>query len=268
MSEETETVAEYSDRDIIQSIEKGLAILRSFSAESPTFTLVEMARHVDQNRASVRRMLLTLQTLGYVASDGKNYRLTPKVLDLGYSHVSSAGLAGIVTPHLERLNERIQEACSAGTLSEGELVYVARAQSRRLITAVTGVGARLPALATAMGRVLLAGLDDETVRRHIQRHQVTPYTHFTITDPTALLEEIQTVRLQGYAIADQELEVGFRAASVPVRSASGGWGMAINIGMHGSRVSVEQARDELVPQLRETASAIERELAMHPMPFT
>lgn len=256
-----------NERDIIQSIEKGLGILRTFSDEHPTLSLVEMAALSGQSRASVRRMLLTLQTLGYVASDGRRYRPTPKVLDLGYALVSSGGLGALLTPHLERLNAQIQEACSAGILVEGDLVYVARSQSRRLISAVNGVGARLPALSTAMGRVLLADKDDETVRRYVQRHPVSPSTPMTISDPSELLDEIRAVRAQGWALADQELEVGFRAVAVPLRGHDSRVVAAINVGMHGARISRQQAIEEVVPQLQEAARVIEAELAMHPVPF-
>lgn len=265
MNEEASEPA--NGRDIIQSIEKGLGIVHCFSAQRPTLTLVEVSRLTGQSRASVRRMLLTLQALGYVAADGRRYRLTPRVLDLGYANVSSAGLGALVTPHLQRLNKDVRETASAGVLLDGEVIYVARAQTSRFMAAVSGVGARLPALATAMGRVLLADLDDESLHRYVQRHPLTPLTPSTRVEPDALVEEVRQVRAQGYAIADEELEIGFRAAAVPVRGHDGKAVVAINVGMHAARVSHKEAVAEVIPLLKETAAEVERELALHPMPF-
>ncbi|MBC9734460.1 IclR family transcriptional regulator C-terminal domain-containing protein [Nocardioides marmotae] len=267
MSDPLSDPSEPGDRDFIQSIAKGLLVLRSFSAERPTFTLAEMARETGLSRAAVRRVLLTLQSLGYVEVRGRQYAPLPKVLDLGYAFVSSAGLNGLIQAHLERLNEEIDEACSAGVLDDGQVVYVARAQTRRLLSAVMGVGARLNAASTAIGRVLLSGLDDEEVRRHLREHPAEAQTSMSITEPERLLEEVRQARLRGYAIADEELEIGFRAAAVPLRRSDGSIVAAINVGMHVSRVSLEEARAEIVPKMLAVADAIERDLAMHPMPF-
>lgn len=256
-----------TDRDFIQSIAKGMLVLRSFSADRPSYTLAEMARETELSRAAVRRILLTLQALGYVEARGRDYVLLPKVLDLGYSLVSSVGLTGLVQPHLEALNAEIHETCSAGVLSDGQVVYVARSETSRMLSAVMGVGTRLSAGATAIGRVLLSGLDDDAVRAHLRRHPVEPVTPLAISDPEEILEQVRRARIQGYAVADQELEVGFRAAAVPVRGADGQVVAAINVGMHASRISDEQARTEIIPRVQEAVARIERDLAMHPMPF-
>lgn len=255
------------DRDFIQSIAKGLLVLRSFSQSRPAFTLAEMARETGLSRAAVRRILLTLQSLGYVEASGRYYRPLPQVLELGYSLVSAAGLPGLIQPHLEALNAEIDEACSAGVMSDGEVVYIARAQTRRMLTAVADEGARLSATATAMGRALLSGLDDATVRRYIRTYPAKAMTPMTITDPDEILDKVREVRVRGWTVADQELEIGFRAAAVPLHSPDGSIMAAINTGMHVSRVSLERVETEIVPKMQMAAAEIERDLAMHPMPF-
>lgn len=258
---------EVGDRDFIQSIGKGLTVLRSFSAEKPSFTLAELARETELSRAAVRRILLTLQALGYVEARGRTYVLRPRVMDLGYSLVSSVGLTGLVQPHLEELNREIRETCSVGVLADGEVLYVARSEATRLLSAVMGVGTRLSAGGTAIGRVLLSGLDDEEVREHLRRHPVTGATPMSITDPEQLLEEVRRVRVDGYCVADQELEVGFRAAAVPIRDARGAVVAGLNVGMHAGRVGDDDARARIVPTVQAAVARIERDLAMHPMPL-
>ncbi len=255
------------DRDFIQSIGKGLTVLRSFSAEKPGFTLAELARETELSRAAVRRILLTLQTLGYVEARGRTYVLRPRVMDLGYSLVSSVGLTGLVQPHLDELNREIRETCSVGVLDDGEVLYVARSESERLLSAVMGIGTRLSAGATAIGRVLLSGLDDEGVREHLRRHPVAESTPMSITDPEEVLEEVRRARAEGYCIANQELEVGFRAAAVPIRDARGNVVAGLTVGMHAGRVGEDEARSRIVPTVQAAIARIERDLAMHPTPL-
>lgn len=264
---DTDTPIDSGNRDFIRSIEKGFMVLRAFSAAQPHFTLAAMARETGLSRAAARRVLITLQTLGYVECHGRQYHLLPQVLDLGYSFVSAGGLTDLIRPHLDALNNEIREACSAGILSDGDVVYVARSQSRRLLAADMGVGARINTASTAIGRVLLSGLDDDAVRAHLADHPPEKYTPKSITDPARVLDEVRRVREQGYAVADQELEIGFHSVAVPLRSADGEYAAAINVGMHESRFTTAEAVSTVVPKMFATAAAIERDLALHPMPF-
>lgn len=255
------------DRDFIQSIAKGLLVLRTFSADRPTATLAEMARETGLSRAAVRRILLTFQSLGYVEASGRQYRPLPKILDLGYSLVSSGGLSGLIRPHLEVLNAEIDESCSAGVMADGDVVYVARVQTRRLLTVVAGLGSRLSATSTAMGRALLSSLDDDEVREYIATYPPKPLTPMTIIDPDGILEKVREVRVKGFTISDQEIELGYRGVGVSVRSADGTIRAAISSGIHVSRVTMERIDSEIVPAMQRAAAAIERDLALHPMPF-
>lgn len=267
MQDETITELPDRDRDFIQSIAKGLLVLRTFSAERRTATLAEMARETGLSRAAVRRILLTLASLGYVEAEGRHYRPTPKVLELGYSLVSSGGIGGLIRPHLEVLNAKIDESCSAGIMTGGEVVYVARVQSRRLLTMVGGLGTRLSATSSAMGRALLSDLSDAEILEYIETYPPKALTPFTITDPHELLAKIQEVRTQGFTVADQEIELGYRAVGVPIRSADGRVCAAISSGIHVSRIPLDRVEADVVPHMVAAAAAVEGDLALHPMPL-
>lgn len=251
-------------RDLIHSIEKGLAVIRVFSSERRRCTLADVAREAGLSRAAARRMLLTLQALGYVGTSGREYFLLPRVLDLGYNVVSSAGLTGLVQPHLDALNEDLTEGCSLGVMSQGEVAFVARAQSRRLLTASLKAGERFNAFVTPVGRVLLAGLDDAEVLGVMREHPPRSYTRYTVTEPDLLLAEIRRVREQGWSVVAEELEIGFCAAAVPIRTPDGTPVAALNVGSHSSRVTPQQAAAVIVPKLQAAAATIEQELLLHP----
>ncbi|MCR6030248.1 helix-turn-helix domain-containing protein [Nocardioides sp. zg-579] len=258
---------EEGDRDFVQSVAKGLLVLRAFSADRPSLTVADLARETGLSRAAVRRIVLTLQALGYLGAQGRRLALRPRVLDLGYALMSSAGLSGLVQSHLDVLEAEVREHCSAGIFVDGEVVYIARAQSRRVLSVVTDVGARLPAASTAIGRVLLSGLDDAEIREHVARRPPTAHTHLSITDPERVLEEVRTARLNGFALASEELELGYRAVAVPLHGADGSILAAVNVRMHVGRVSLEEALRDVVPRLRLAAGRVERDLALHPLPF-
>jgi IclR family transcriptional regulator, pca regulon regulatory protein len=219
----------------VQSLERGLAVIRAFSAEQPQMTLSDAARATGLTRAAARRFLLTLVDLHYVHTDGRVFWLSPRVLELGHGYLSSLSLPEVAEPHMERLVAQVRESCSISVLDEGDVIYVARVPVSRIMTVSINVGTRLPAGRTSMGRVLLAATDD--------------------SDP-----KLAEVRRDGYAIVDQELEEGLRSIAVPLRDGSGTVVAAMNLSTHAARRSVASLRDDLLPALRETAARIEADL--------
>jgi IclR family pca regulon transcriptional regulator len=246
--------------EYVQSLERGLAVIRAFDADQPRRTLSEVARATGLTRAATRRFLLTLVDLGYVRTDGRLFTLRPRVLELGYSYLSSLGLPEVAQPHMEELVAKMHESCSLCVLDGGDIVYVARVPTRRIMTVAINVGTRFPAYATSMGRVLLAGLPTDALDGYLAGAVMQKLTPKTITDPDELRLVLARVTARGFAMVDQELEVGLRSMAVPVR-ADGQVVAALNVSMHVSRGSAESARRELLPGLRATAAAIEADLA-------
>jgi IclR family transcriptional regulator, pca regulon regulatory protein len=247
--------------EFIQSLERGLAVLRAFSADRPAMTLSEVARATDLTRATARRLLLTFEALGYMRSDGRLFELTPKVLDLGYAYVSSLKLPDIAQPFMEALSEKVHESVSAAVLDGREIVYVARVPTKRIMTIALSLGSRLPAVTTSLGRALLAELSDDALDAFLAGAPVAKLTERTITDPAELRAAIVAVRQQGYAVVDQELEVGVRSASTVLRNRRGCALAAINVSTHAGRVSLEELTTDFVPELLATAEAITAQLA-------
>jgi IclR family pca regulon transcriptional regulator len=248
------------DAHFVQSLERGLAVIRAFDARRPELTLSEVARHCDLTRAAARRFLLTLADLGYVRTDGRMFRLTPRVLELGYAYLSSLSLPEVAAPHLERLVEEVHESSSMSVLDGDDIVYVARVPMARIMTVAINVGTRFPAYATSMGRVLLAALPGNALEEYLGRITLQRLAPRTTTAPEALRSELSRVRAQGFAIVDQELEGGLRAVAAPVRDRAGTTVAAINVSSHASRTSMEKIRREFVPKLRAAAARIEADL--------
>jgi IclR family pca regulon transcriptional regulator len=244
--------------EFVQSLERGLAVIRAFGPDDPELTLSDVARRTDLTRAAARRFLLTLVDLGYVRSDGKHFALTPRVLELGYAYLSSLSLPEIAEPHLERLAAQVRESSSVSVLDGDEIVYVGRVPTSRIMRVSINVGTRFPAYATSMGRVLLATRDD--LEDYLARADIRPLTPRAIADAGALRTELEKVREQGYALVDQELEEGLRSIAVPVRDANGRVVAAVNVSAHASRASKDAVRRELLPPLQDTASRIEADL--------
>lgn len=270
MSGETDVTAPAVDaparpRDFVQSLERGLAIIRVFSAERPALTVTEIAEATGLTRAAARRFLLTLVELGYVATDGRYYELTPRVLELGYAFLSGLSFPEVALPRVERLVAEVREGSEAAILDGNDVVYVVRVPGPALMTMAVNVGARLPAYATALGRVLLAGLPDDRVAELLDQVDPKPLLPRTIVDRGELRAEIRRVREQGYALVDQELEEGLVAIATPVRDRSGRVMAAINLSTHVGRKSAEELRD-LVPALQRAAAEIEGDLAVAPAP--
>ncbi len=247
--------------EFVQSLERGLALLRAFSSETPSLTLSEAARRTGLSRAAARRFLITLEDLGYVASDGRRFSLRPRVLDLGYAYLSSLNLWDIAQPYMEALVEQVHESCSASVLDGADIVYVARVPTKRIMTVALAVGSRLPAHATSMGRVLLAELSPAALDEFFATAALTRYTERTVVDPGRLRQILAEVRVQGWALVDQELEEGLRSIAVPLRDASGTAVAAMNVSAHAARVSLKKLREEFLPLLRQTGKQISAALA-------
>jgi IclR family pca regulon transcriptional regulator len=244
----------------VQSLERGLDVIRSFDADHPELTLSDVARSTGLTRAAARRFLLTLAELGYVRADGRWFSLTPRVLELGYAYLSSLSLPEVAEPHLERLVAQVRESSSVSVLDGHDIVYVARVPVSRIMTVAINVGTRFPAYATSMGRVLLAGLPEAELEVYLADVRLDRLSPRTVASPGALRAELERVRRQGWAMVDQELEEGLRSVAAPVRDRLGRVIAAVNLSTHASRTSAESARRRLVPPLRDAAARIEADL--------
>ena len=252
--------------DYVQSLERGLAVIRAFGVESPELRLSDVARATGLTRAAARRFLLTLVRLGYVRQDGNTFSLRPRVLELGYAYLSALSLPDVAQPHMETLVAEVNESSSVAVLDDLEVVYVARVPTQRIMTIIIAVGTRFPAYATSMGRVLLAGLGPEALDERLDRVEIEPLTAMTVRTPAVLRERIEEVRETGWATVDQELEEGVRSAAVPIRDTSGRVIAALNMSVHATRMTMPALRREVVPRLLRTAAAIEVDLSVSGVP--
>ena len=255
-------VVPIAEGDFIQSLGKGLAVIRAFSAERKTMTLSEVATVTGISKPSARRIVLTLQALGYMSSntDGA-FRLLPKVLDLGYAYISSFELPEIAQPHLDALNEQLGEVCSLGVLDGGDVIYLARSQSKRVMSDTIRIGSRIDPAATAVGRVLLAHLPEAELMSFLDNHAFQVYTEHTVTEPDALRVRLAGIRDQGWELADQERELGVRTIAAPITDAHGAKVAAVNIATNYMRVPMDRLRGEFLTALLGTAERIRKDLA-------
>lgn len=219
------------ERDVMGGLLKGLKVIEAFSAERPRLSISEAAEITNLDRATTRRCLLTLSESGYADYDGKFFTLTPRVLRLGTGCLAAMPLPRIVQPVLDRLSQEIGESTSVSILDETEIVYVARAAQRRVMSIALMPGSRLPAYCTSMGRVLLAALDPIEARRLLEASSREKRTERTVTDIDTLMAVLATVRNDGYAIIDQEVEIGLRSIAVPLRNARQQVVAALNVGL-------------------------------------
>jgi len=246
--------------DFVQSLDRGLAVIRAFGPDRERLSLSEVARATGLTRAAARRFLLTLVSLGYVRSDGREFSLRPRVLELGYAYLSGLALPDVAAPHMEEMVARLHESSSISVLDGQHVVYVVRVPTKRIMTVAISVGTRFPAYATSMGRVLLAALPAEELERYLADATLAPLTDRTVTDPARLRALLAQVAQQGYSIVDQELEEGLRAVAAPIRGAPDVGTAAINVSAHASRVSMVALREQILPVLLETAAQIEADL--------
>jgi IclR family transcriptional regulator, pca regulon regulatory protein len=254
------------DTDFVQSLQRGLAVIRAFDADDPALTLSDVAKATGLAPATARRFVLTLVELGYMRAEGRLFRLSPRVLELGRPYLSSLTLPELALPHLRAFVADVRESSSLAILDGSDIVYVAHVAAKRIMSVSVSVGTRDPAFATSLGRVLLAGQSDEWLAASLAALQLEPITGSTIVDPDTLLSELRVIREQGWALVDQELEEGLRALAAPIHDEHGQVIAAANVAVHASRWTLESIRDDLLPQLLRTAKAVEAEILAAPAP--
>ena len=247
--------------DFVTSVARGLSVIRAFGKDSSGLTLSDVARRTGLARAAARRFLLTLQDLGYVRADGRQFHLTPRVLDLGYAYLSSFSLADVSQPVLEHVAEVTHESCSVTVLDGTDIVYVARVPTKRIMSVSLSIGTRLPAHAAAMGRAILAFLPPDEQARFFAAATLKKFTPRTVTDPDRLRRILQDTKREGYALVDQEMEEGLRVIAVPIFSKRGQVLAAMNVSGHASRTTNDELVRVVLPRLREGSAQITAALA-------
>lgn len=242
--------------DFVESLDRGLRLLRKFGDKSGPMTLSDLARAAELPRATARRILFTLERGGFVATDGKLFTLTPHVLTLAASYLRSSQVVSVLQPVLDRIAAAAQEISSLAVLDGDEVVFIARGSPARVFSAGLDIGYRLPAFCTSVGRAMLSQLDNTELAARLaamRRETVTPYT---VTDPAKLLATIIADREKGYSLVDREAEPGFRSISVPVRRYDNTIVAAINMGAHVDRVSTAEMIDRFLPLLQGGAEQV------------
>ena len=239
------------DPDFMTSLARGLTVIGAFTRQKRQLTIAQISQRTGIPRAAVRRCLYTLGRLGYVGSDDRRtFALRPKILELGHAYMTSSPLASSSQPILDRVSDVIRESCSMAILDGDEILYIARSSTHdRIMSIDLGLGSRLPAHCTSMGRVLLAGLAAPDLDAFLARVRMIAYTNRTITSPQKLADAIAKVRRDGYALVDQELEIGLRSLAVPVQDRTGRVAAAVNVGVQASRVMAADLESRILPEL-------------------
>jgi IclR family transcriptional regulator, pca regulon regulatory protein len=245
------------DPNFMMSLARGLLVIQAFTQKKRQLTISQLSVSTGLSRAAVRRCLYTLSQLGFAGSeDGRHFYLGPRILALGYSYIASMPLATAAQPVLERVSHELHESCSISTLDRAEIIYVARASVTRIMSIDLGVGSRLPAFCTSMGRVLLASLPPEELETYLNQTPFKPYTEKTVIAVDKLRPVLKQVLRNGYAIVDQELELGLRSMAVPIQNPMGKIVAALNVGAHAQRVSIQEMQTRFLPRLRSAAQEL------------
>lgn len=244
-----EEIDALTDPSFMTSLARGLAVVRAFSDQRRSLTIAQISVKTGIPRAAVRRCLHTLRQLGYADSDANNFSLTPKILTLGYSYLSSTPLSVSAQPCLNEISRTLHESSSMAVLDGNDVLYIARAATSRIMSIALNAGSRLPAYCTSLGRVMLANLPDEELRAYLEQVELKAFTERTVVSVKRLREVLAGVRQAGYAIVEEELEVGLRSIAVPVRGASGRVVAALNVGAQAARVGQRQMEEEFLPVL-------------------
>ncbi len=242
--------------DFVLSLARGLKVIEAFEGHTDGLAVADISRVTKLSRAAVRRSLLTLAMLGYVESLGRTFRLKTRVLKLGFSYLSSNSLPAIAQPTLERITEVVHESSSLSVLDGEQIVYIGRSSAKRVMSVGLSIGSRLPAYCTSMGRILLAALPEVELVSYLDRLETHALTPKTITDKNLLGEIIRRVRADGFALADEELELGLRSIAVPVWNHQDRVVAAMNIGVHAARVSAAEMIHRFLPILHEHANML------------
>jgi IclR family pca regulon transcriptional regulator len=251
--------------EFVEALAKGLAVLESFDAMHPEMTLTEIARRVNASPAAVRRSLITLTVLGYVGQSGKRFHLRPKVMSLGSAFYFSARIDDLMLPHVRHIVETFGDASSVATLDGQDVIYIAHKSRQRARRASAIAGARYPAHATSMGRVLLAGLPDDALDAYFDTVKPQALTSMTVTSVTELRQIIADVRRTGYATTVDQLDYGITALAVPIRSPEGATVAALNSSAYTGMVTPEQMVAERLTELRITATRIAESIIRYPV---
>lgn len=244
------------ETDFISGFAKGLSVIEAFDATNSRLSITDISKITGLERATARRCLLTLAELGYADYDGKFFTLSPRILRLGHSYLTSTPLPRLMQPFLDQLSEKTGESASASVLDGNEIVYIARASHKRVMSINLNPGSRLPAYCSSMGRVLLAAMAQDEARRILENSNRKANTLKTKTTLAALMDELQRVREQGYAVIDQELEIGLCSIAIPVRNMRGATIAAINIGAQAARVSIDEMIERYLPVMQSTRDTI------------
>jgi len=250
-------------REYVQGLQRGFAVIKTFSADAPALTIADLASRTGLTRAVARRYLFTLEELGCVARNGATFTLTPRILDLGFTYLSTIEVPKAAQPFMERLTQQLHESCSVSVLDGSDCVYVARVSAKRIMSINLSVGSRLPAHATSMGKVLLAHLDAERLAAYFAASPLAPMTRRTICTEAALRRALDGVRARGYAFADQESEDGVRTVAVPLFDRRHHVAAAMNVSCHASRVSMRELKSRFLPALVDAAREISLALGAH-----
>ncbi len=245
------------DANFMTSLARGLAVLETFTQHTPQMTISQLSGKTGMSRAAVRRCLYTLSKLGYVgAEDGQHYSLRPKMLSLSHTYTVSNTLSSAAQPILERLSQKLDESFSVATLDGDDIVYIARTQVHRVMSVDLHIGSRLPAYCTSMGRVLIASQPPDEVERYLARVELKPYTPRTVNTVEKLKMLLRNVRRNGYAVCDQEYEIGLRSMAVPVYAPSGKVIATVNLSGHAPRMPMMDMQIKFLPYLRAAANEL------------
>lgn len=249
-----EEIEALTDPSFMTSLARGLAVVRAFSDQRRSLTIAQISHRTGIPRAAVRRCLYTLKQLGYADSEANNFYLKPKILTLGYSYLSSTPLAISAQPYLNSISRQLNESCSLAVIDDNEVLYVARSATSRIMSVALNTGSRLPAYCTSLGRAILANYSELELEKYFAATTLRAYTDKTVVSPTRLREILKEVKAQGYAMVEEELEVGLHSIAVPVRGASGTVHAALNIGAQSTRVSASQMVTDFLPVLQKVAN--------------
>jgi len=249
---------EFLERDMVSGLKNGLDVIEAFDDRRPRLSLTDVAQITGLSRAAARRYLLTLTRLGYAEHDGKFFSLTPKILRLGYAYLSSTSLPVRIQPFLERVSETTGESSSAAVLDDTDVVYIARSATRRIMSIGLGIGSRLPAFCTSLGRAILAWKDPAWLDAYFRRVPLEARTPWTLTEEAAVRAALEEVRRRGYALVDEELELGLRSMAVPVQNAKGEVVCAINISIQASRMTADELVASALPVLTSVHGELRR----------
>lgn len=251
-----EEIDALTDPSFMTSLARGLAVVKAFSDQRRAMTIAQLSHKTGIPRAAVRRCLYTLKQLGYADSEANNFYLKPKILSLGYSYLSSTPLTIAAQPCLNQLSRTLNESCSLAVMEDGEVLYISRSQTSRVLSVALNAGSRLPAYCTSLGRVLLAGLPAAELDEYFARVKLIAYTDRTIVSEQRLREILIDVRQKGYSVVEEELEIGLRSIAVPVRGASGSTMAALNIGAQATRISRTLVEQSFLPALLNAAGEL------------